>query len=156
MPRTNRNPASGKRPAPSRARRGASSRARRGAPRGNVNALRTGRSSKQLKALIFFLMGVPETRNILLHLVRLEQRRRDRLLAGLQDAVNRNARLLKAPSRRRSIAAVRRSLSPETLQLLETTQIRADPAPGEQNAAPSSEAFQPRRQTSSQACYALA
>ncbi len=116
---------------------------KRGAPRGNVNALRTGRSSKQLKALIFFLMGVPETRSILLHLARLERRRRDRLLAGLQDAVNRNARLLEAPSRRRSIAAVRRSLSPETLQLLETIQFRADRAPGEQNAAPAGEAREP-------------
>ncbi len=124
---TNRKPASSK----------------RGAPRGNLNALRTGKSSKQLKALVFFLMGVPETRNILLQLARVDRRRRDLLLADLQDAVNWNARLLTAPSRRRSIAAVRRSLSPETLQLLETTQFGADRVPGGQNATPSSEAGQP-------------
>lgn len=124
---------------------------RRGAPRGNLNALKTGKSSKQpcpeqsrrIKALVFFLMGVPETRNILLQLARVDRRRRALLLADLQEAVNRNARLLTAPSRRRSIAAVRRSLSPETLQLLETTQFGADRAPGEQNAAPSSEAARP-------------
>ena len=116
---------------------------RRGAPPGNLNALKTGKSSKQLKALVFFLMAVPETRNILLQFARLEGRRRALLLADLQDAVNWNARLLKSPSRRRSIAAVRRSLSPETLQLLETTQFGADRAPGGQDAAPSSEASRP-------------
>ena len=116
---------------------------RRGAPRGNLNALKTGKSSKQLKTLVFFLMGVPETRNILLQLARVERRRRDLLLADLQDAVNANARLLTAPSRRRSIAAVRRSLSPETLQLLETIQFDADGAGGGQSARSSSEAGRP-------------
>ena len=116
---------------------------RRGAPRGNLNALKTGKSSKQLKALVFFLMGVPETRNILLQLARVDRRRRDLLLADLQDAVNWNARLLTAPSRRRSIAAVRRSLSPGTLQLLETIQFGADGAGGDQSALSSSEAGQP-------------
>lgn len=131
---TNRNPASSVKRPPSR---------KRGAPPGNLNALRTGKSSKQLKALVFFLMAVPDTRNILLQLARLEGRRREMLLADLQDAINWNARLLKAPSRRRSIAAVRRSLSPETLQLLETMQFGVDRAPGEQNAAPSSEVGRP-------------
>ncbi len=139
MPRTNRRNGP-RQPASSRA---APPRARRGAPRGNLNALKTGKSSKQLRALVFFLMGVPETRNILLQFARVEGRRRALLLADLRDAINWNARLLKAPSRRRSIAAVRRSLSPETLQLLETTQFGADRAPGEQNAAPSSEAGRP-------------
>ena len=124
-------------------RQGAAPRARRGAPPGNLNALKTGKSSKQLKALVFFLMGVPETRNILLQLARLGRRRRDLLLADLQDAVNWNARLLTAPSRRRSIAAMRRSLSLETLQLLETMQVRADRRPWRTKRRPPSGAGRP-------------
>ena len=75
-----------------------------GAPKGNLNALRTGTRSKQLKAVIIALLAIPETRRVLLHFSRMEQRRR----ALLQDAVNHYARLLGLPSRERTITAARR------------------------------------------------
>jgi hypothetical protein len=74
-----------------------------GAPRGNLNALRGGRRSKQFKAVIIALLVVPETRRVLLHFSRMEQRRRDQLA----DAVNNYARLLRLPSRERTIKAIR-------------------------------------------------
>ena len=47
-----------------------------GAPKGNLNALRTGAHSKQLSATIGALLSVPETRGVMLALI--EQKRRDR------------------------------------------------------------------------------
>ena len=73
-----------------------------GAPAGNLNALRSGRRSKQLKTLVIALMAFPQTRNILLRLNRME--RRDFL--RLRDAVSRYARLLQLPSRERSIKSI--------------------------------------------------
>ena len=46
-----------------------------GAPRGNLNALKTGAHSKQLRAAIGALLAVPETRRAMLAL--LEQKQRD-------------------------------------------------------------------------------
>ena len=46
-----------------------------GAPRGNLNALKTGAHSKQLRAAIAALLSVPETRRAMLAL--LEQKQRD-------------------------------------------------------------------------------
>lgn len=50
---------------------------RRGAPKGNLNALKTGAYSRQLKAAISALLDHHETRPVLLAI--LEQKRRDRL-----------------------------------------------------------------------------
>lgn len=87
-----------------------------GAPKGNMNALRSGSRSKQLKAVVFALMAVPQTRRVLLHFSRLEQRRRD----ALRDAMNEYARLLQLPSRERSIKAARKDQLPEDVRFLET------------------------------------
>ncbi len=73
-----------------------------GAPKGNLNALKNGSRSKQLRILIIALMAFPQTRNALLHFSRLEQRRLDRL----QEAINEYARLLKLPSRERTIKSI--------------------------------------------------
>ena len=79
-----------------------------GAPKGNFNALKTGARSRQLRTLIIVLMAVPETRRVLLHLNRLEQKRR----AQLTEAINRYAQLLQLPSRERSIKSVQRKQNP--------------------------------------------
>ncbi len=102
-----------------------------GAPRGNLNALRTGNRSKQLRALVFALMLVPQTRRVLLHFSKMEQHRR----ALLRDAVNRNARLLQLPSRERSVKAMRKGQLPEDVRFLETI-IRGDPPPSRAKAQP--------------------
>ena len=75
-----------------------------GAPKGNLNALRTGTRSKQLKAVVLALLIVPQTRHVLLHFSRLEQNRR----ALLAEAIGAYARLLKLPSRERSIKSIQR------------------------------------------------
>ena len=75
-----------------------------GAPRGNLNALKSGKRSKQVKAVIIALMAVPETRNVLLQFNRMEHNRMDLL----QEALNHYARLLQLPSRQRSINAIKR------------------------------------------------
>lgn len=102
-----------------------------GAPRGNLNALRSGMRSKQLKALIIALMTVPETRRALLHFSRMEQRRR----ALLAEAINRYAALLQLPSRQRSIKAIQHQQirngahsSPSTKDRRRTSSAR-DPRP---------------------------
>jgi hypothetical protein len=69
-----------------------------------LNALRSGARSKQVKAVLIALLTVPETRRVLLHFSRMEQRRRDQLA----DAVNNYARLLQLPSRERTIKAIQR------------------------------------------------
>jgi superfamily I DNA/RNA helicase len=50
---------------------------RRGAPKGNLNALKTGARSKQLRAAIGAILSHDETRRVLLAI--LEQKRRERL-----------------------------------------------------------------------------
>ncbi len=91
------------RPAPTSRRGGR--RPGAGAPRGNLNALKTGARSQQFKALIIALLAVPDTRRVLMHLSRMEHRRR----VLLEDAINHYARLLNLPSRERTINAVRRN-----------------------------------------------
>ena len=82
---------------------------KRGAPRGNLNALKSGKRSKQLKRLVVALMADPGTRKLLLALRELDQRRLDQL----QDAVNHYAGLLHKASRQRTIDSV--DLPPELL-----------------------------------------
>ena len=50
-----------------------------GAPKGNFNALKTGRSSQQLNAVIFALAAVPQTRHVLLQIDEKKKRDRKRL-----------------------------------------------------------------------------
>ena len=81
-----------------------------GAPRGNLNALKNGTRSRHLRTLIIALMAFPQTRAALLHLRakgaptcnNAQQRRLDRL----QRAVNQYARLLRLPSRDRTIKSI--------------------------------------------------
>ncbi len=75
---------------------------RPGAPKGNLNALKSGKRSRQLKRLIVALMADPGTRKLLLALKEIDQRR----LQQLQQAVNHYAGLLHKPSRRRTIASL--------------------------------------------------
>ena len=56
-----------------------------GAPRGNLNALRTGARSKQVKTVMLALLIVPETRRVLLHFRRMEERRRLELTDAMND-----------------------------------------------------------------------
>jgi hypothetical protein len=62
-----------------------------GAPKGNLNALRTGARSKQVKTVMLALLIVPETRRVLLHFRRMEERRR----LELAEAMNEYALLAK-------------------------------------------------------------
>ena len=87
-----------------------------GAPKGNLNALKNGSRSRQLRTLIIALMAFPQTRNALLHFSRLEQRRLDRL----QKAVNQYARLLKLPSRERTIKSIQVKQNRSANQFSET------------------------------------
>lgn len=73
-----------------------------GAPKGNLNALKNGSRSKQLRAVIIALLAIPQTRHVLLHFSRMEQRQR----ALLQEAINDYARLLQLPSRQRTIKSI--------------------------------------------------
>ncbi len=80
-------PQGGRRPAAAEGSR------RRGAPKGNLNALKTGRHSRQLLALTEVLLASPAMRPILLKM--LEQRKRGGPPARpgtLQDASNEMAR----------------------------------------------------------------
>ena len=87
-----------------------------GAPKGNLNALKSGSRSKQLRTLIIALMAFPQTRNALLHFSRIEQRRLDRL----QEAINEYARLLKLPSRQRTIKSIQTKGNPTAARSSET------------------------------------
>ena len=60
-----------------------------GAPRGNLNALKSGRRSRQLKIVIEALVAAPTVRRVMLRLAR-EDRRRN---PGLRDTVAALARL---------------------------------------------------------------
>ena len=93
-----------------------------GAPKGNLNALRTGARSKQLKAVVIALLVIPETRRVLMHFSRMEHRRR----ALLQDAVNRYARLLQLPSRERTIKAIRHRQNPKAVEKTKTISDRKE------------------------------
>lgn len=92
-----------------------------GAPKGNLNALKTGARSKQLKAVVIALLAIPDTRRVLMHFSRLERKR----LALLQEALNHYARLLQLPSRDRTIKAIRprrnrqAAQQPKTIKSLE-------------------------------------
>ncbi len=110
-----------------------------GAPKGNLNALRTGTRSKQLKAVIIALMAIPQTRRVLLHFSRMEQHRR----ARLAQAINRYARLasvarpeLVEGSRERSIKAVQRQQIRSRGQFSGTTKDRPSPSPAPQRPRP--------------------
>ena len=101
-----------------------------GAPKGNLNALRTGARSKQLKAVVIALLVIPETRRVLMHFSRMEHRRR----AVLQDALNRGAcpersrraRLLQLPSRERTIKAVRHRRNRKAVEKTKTISDRKE------------------------------
>ena len=99
---------------------------KRGAPKGNLNALKSGKRSKQLKRLVIALMADPGTRKLLLALRELDRRR----LQQLQDAVNQYAGLLLKPSRRRTITSV--SL-PENLLPDSDSAHHATRGPGDNN-----------------------
>ena len=92
-----------------------------GAPKGNLNALRTGMRSKQLKAMVIALLALPHTRRVLLHFSRMEQHR----LAMLADAINRYARFLQLPSRERSIKSIQGKQNPSATSFSDT--IRPGP-----------------------------
>lgn len=87
-----------------------------GPPKGNLNALKNGSRSKQLRILIIALMAFPQTRSVLLQFSRLEQRRLDRL----QKAVNEYARLLRLPSRERTIKSIQVKQTRSAIQFSET------------------------------------
>ncbi len=87
-----------------------------GAPKGNLNALKNGARSKQLRTLIVALMAVPEARAILLAFSRIEQHRH----ARLKKAVNTYARLLKLPSRERTIKSIQAKQTRSAAQSSET------------------------------------
>ncbi len=87
-----------------------------GAPKGNLNALKNGSRSKQLRTLIIALMAFPQTRNALLHFSRMEQRRR----ARFQEAINAYARLLTLPSRERTIKSIQSKGNPSATSVSET------------------------------------
>ena len=92
-----------------------------GAPKGNLNALKNGSRSKQLRTLVIALMAFPQTRNALLHFSRMEQRRRVRL----QEAINAYARLLKLPSRERTIKSIQSKGNPSATSSSETIRPRS-------------------------------
>ncbi len=110
-----------------------------GAPKGNLNALRSGARSQQVKAVLIALLTVPETRRVLLHFSRMEQRR----LQLLQKAVNRYARLLQGPSKRRSINAVKRSQLRNPAQIPDS--ITPAPVPATSDQRPATCPTAPRR-----------
>ena len=91
-------------------------RAGAGAPKGNLNALRSGRHSKQFKAVMLTFMLVPQMRRVLFHHARLEQRRR----LELAEAAKEYRRLTKLPSRRRSIKSIQAAQTPEDADSLRT------------------------------------
>lgn len=99
---------------PSRPRKRGGRRPGAGAPKGNLNGLRTGARSRQLKAVILALMAVPQTRRFLLHFARMEQRRR----LALSQAANRYARLLLLPPRKRSVRSIQSRAADEDVRFL--------------------------------------
>jgi len=72
-----------------------------GAPRGNLNALKTGSRSKQLNTVIEALLASPTIRRVMLKLVQQDVRRNQRLQQAIADAVD---------------SYRRRSINPKTTQ----------------------------------------
>jgi hypothetical protein len=79
-----------------------------GAPRGNLNALKSGARSKQLKAFVTAMMTIPQTREMLDRLSRMQQHRRDQLA----DTLVYYAQIVRRPPPRRSIKENRRRQTP--------------------------------------------
>ena len=59
-----------------------------GAPRGNLNALKTGARSQQLNTVIEALLASPTIRRLMLKLVQQDVRRNQRLHQAIADAVD--------------------------------------------------------------------
>jgi hypothetical protein len=59
-----------------------------GAPRGNLNALKTGSRSRQLNTVIEALLASPTIRRVMLKLVQQDVRRNKRLQQAIADAVD--------------------------------------------------------------------
>jgi hypothetical protein len=97
MPREPRDPSPETQDAP---RRHGGRRPGAGAKKGNLNALKSGKRSKRLKALVTFLMISDEARE----LVEAFARRNQPLPA---EGFRRQTRILQGPHRQRSIKAVR-------------------------------------------------
>jgi hypothetical protein len=72
-----------------------------GAPKGNLNALKTGSRSRQLNIVIEALLASPTIRRVMLKLVQHDVRRNQRLQQAIADAVD---------------SYRRRSISPKTTQ----------------------------------------
>ena len=72
-----------------------------GAPKGNLNALKTGSRSQQLNTVIEALLASPTLRRVMLKLVQQDVRRNQRLQQAIADAVR---------------SYRRRSISPKTTQ----------------------------------------
>jgi hypothetical protein len=72
-----------------------------GAPKGNLNALKTGSRSQQLNTVIEALLASPTIRRVMLKLVQQDVRRNQRLQQAIADAVD---------------SYRRRSISPKTTQ----------------------------------------
>jgi hypothetical protein len=71
----------------------------RGAPKGNLNALKTGRRSRQIAALTEAILANPDLLRLLLKLRRLDIQRNQALRDGLREVAQRR--------RRRSITQTR-------------------------------------------------
>ncbi len=63
-----------------------------GAPKGNLNAFKTGRRSKQLQAVTNAILADPALRPVILKLHRLRVRRNQALKEALRDAAKRHER----------------------------------------------------------------
>jgi hypothetical protein len=59
-----------------------------GAPKGNLNALKTGSRSRQLNDVIEALLASPTIRRVMLKLVQQDVRRNERLQQAITDAVD--------------------------------------------------------------------
>ena len=84
-----------------------------GAPAGNLNALKTGARSRQLRAFVTAMLGAPETRHMLERLIRMDQRRRDQLADALAYYAQLVRRSPPGNPRRRSIKEIRGRQVPE-------------------------------------------
>jgi hypothetical protein len=71
---------------------GAAPRRRRGAPKGNLNALKTGDHSKQLEALTDAVLANPDVVRLILHLGRIREKRNAAFRKAVRDAVERQRR----------------------------------------------------------------
>lgn len=114
-------PSSNRSPSPERTGRGGP-RPGSGPPRGNLNALKHGRTSRQYQRLLHLVAGDPEARDILLRVARVQRRRRDQA----QGDANRLLIAVAAQLRERAIdAAVARYENDQRIPPLPDT----DPPP---------------------------